>query len=229
MKLEVGKEYRARNGDKVKIVKYDSLVWHPYLSNKRSYLEDGRYVKWATEHDLISEWNEENMTTETETEIKKLREQLERLEAVHAAEQKAKKGGVFVPKKGEDYWFIDSDYGIACASDWDNSSFDRCNLEMGNAYRTEEEAEQVVTNRKIHTFLRMQMDFVADWSDEEQDKYYLIYDCSEGEFDYGARSFMSLPTQVFFRSRADLDKARNAAISKFGHDNVKSYLTRGVM
>ncbi len=244
MKLEVGKEYRSRNGERVRIDDEDSHPLYPFSdANGRCYASNGE--RCVGKHDLISEWNEDKWgrgfiinlalrqlgaitkegTMTTETEIKKLREQLERLEAVHAAE---KKGGAYVPELGDEYSFICSG-GIARTVIWGDDEMDNLRLAIGNIYRTREEAEQVVTNRKIHRFLQEQTDFVADWSDSGQGKCCLIYIHNLNRFNYSKWSATSQGAQVYFANYKELETARDAAIEKFGRDNVVSYATVGVM
>lgn len=67
LKLEVGKTYRSRKGEKVKIVRAIDSIWPFVGDNEESYREQGRYysASWASPYDLIEEVEEVEKVPET--------------------------------------------------------------------------------------------------------------------------------------------------------------------
>jgi hypothetical protein len=57
LKLEVGKTYRNRKGEEVKIVRTNESIWPFVGDNEDSYDEQGRFysVNWESPYDLIEE------------------------------------------------------------------------------------------------------------------------------------------------------------------------------
>ena len=60
LKLEVGKTYRSRKGEEVKIVRKIDSMWAFVGDNEESYNEQGRYysTNWSSPYDLIEEVEE---------------------------------------------------------------------------------------------------------------------------------------------------------------------------
>jgi hypothetical protein len=67
LKLEVGKTYRSRNGEEVKIVRKIDSIWPFVGDNEESYREQGRYysANWSSPYDLIEEVEEVPETRHT--------------------------------------------------------------------------------------------------------------------------------------------------------------------
>lgn len=60
IKLQVGKTYRSRKGEEVKIVRRIDSIWAFVGDNEESYNEQGRYysANWSSPYDLIEEVEE---------------------------------------------------------------------------------------------------------------------------------------------------------------------------
>ena len=67
LKLEVGKTYRSRKGEEVKIVRKIDSIWAFVGDNEESYNEQGRYysANWSSPYDLIEEVEEVEEVPET--------------------------------------------------------------------------------------------------------------------------------------------------------------------
>ena len=67
LKLEVGKTYRSRKGEEVKIVRKIDSIWAFVGNNEESYNEQGRYysANWSSPYDLIEEVEEVEEVPET--------------------------------------------------------------------------------------------------------------------------------------------------------------------
>ena len=75
LKLEVGKTYRSRKGEEVKIVrKIDSICGAFVGDNEESYNEQGRYysANWSSPYDLIEEVPETRHTFDIPDGVKKV-------------------------------------------------------------------------------------------------------------------------------------------------------------
>lgn len=57
LQLEVGKTYRNRKGEEVKIIGTNDSIWPFFGDNEESYNEEGRYysANWDSPDDLIEE------------------------------------------------------------------------------------------------------------------------------------------------------------------------------
>ena len=67
LKLQVGKTYRNRKGEEVKIVRKIDSIWAFVGNNEESYNEQGRYysANWSSPYDLIEEVEEVEEVPET--------------------------------------------------------------------------------------------------------------------------------------------------------------------
>lgn len=71
-----------------------------------------------------------------------------------------------------------------------NENCDKARYEIGNYFRTEEEAEKAVEKIKIYTqlkdlALRLNNGEKIDWENDEQEKYYIYYDNTCNMLTYG--------------------------------------------
>ena len=57
------------------------------------------------------------------------------------------------PRDGDEYWYID-DEGDILNEKWDGLDFEEYRLEIGNIYKTEDEAEFAIEKLKVETELR---------------------------------------------------------------------------
>jgi hypothetical protein len=98
----------------------------------------------------------------------------------------------WVPKEGEECWFIDCD-GEAIESNWDGYGCDIERLKFGNVYPTEAMALAALPDiRRAMQIIRacrlVDPDFVPDWTDGQQRKYYIDVEHNTGvivpEFTY---------------------------------------------
>jgi hypothetical protein len=89
---------------------------------------------------------------------------------------------------GEKYYFIYNDGSTDC--DWEElKEVDTCRYEIGNYFKTEEEAEKAVEKIKTYTqlkdlALRLNKGREIDWGNNDQAKYYIYYDYGMMKLDY---------------------------------------------
>lgn len=82
----------------------------------------------------------------------------------------------FKPKYAEIYWYI-TNTGTASKVWWDNNEIDNHRYSVGNCYPTRRLADDTVQMLKlIQKAKESQGEFMPDWEDEEQEKYYLYFE-----------------------------------------------------
>src|SRR5699024_8225229 len=82
----------------------------------------------------------------TQDEIKELKQRIAELEEQVKEEQE-------FPQDGDGYWFI-TDRGMVFDSKFENKKSDRDSLEIGNFFKTKEQAEFAVEKLKVEAELR---------------------------------------------------------------------------
>lgn len=120
--------------------------------------------------------------------------------------------GRWKPKEGDKYYYIRS-YGYDGAvirSRWTNDYFNRVGNEIGNVFRTKEEAEKAVEWLKARKVLFDDAKgFKPDWRDTEQRKWSVCYDCVEDEDEerlYSAfNSVVNDTPGPYFATKGDAD------------------------
>ena len=107
---------------------------------------------------------------ELDTQIKELKEQNEIKEDYKR----------WRTQEGKSYWYIDSD--CEAFKEFErNDDYDNARYEIGNYFRTKEEAKKVVEKIKIYTrlkdlALRLNEGREVNWDDSAQDKWHIYYD-----------------------------------------------------
>ena len=94
----------------------------------------------------------------------------------------------FKPKEGETYFYVDNDTCV-CNTTFDNSFISDCNKYSAyNCFETKEEAEKeankILIRRKLEDLARrLNGDKKIDWSNEDQPKYYIVFnDKDNGDY-----------------------------------------------
>ena len=115
----------------------------------------------------------------------------EELDEINA--QRDEKTERFVPTKGDNYWFVQSN-GMVNTMTWINLSTENYLLSQDNVFRTREEAEaKLAYNEAVGTIREYILEQNGDWmpsSNSNGKKYYLCHDnwlltdtwCSEWEY-----------------------------------------------
>ena len=125
-----------------------------------------------------------NKLEELEKKYKELGEEIERL--------KAQSGGRCRGDFGCEYWYIDDDGDIQ--SDDDNDwGCDEYRFNIGNYFKTEDEAYKVldkilIYNKLRDLALRLNKGEQLNWSSGNQKKFYIYYDNQAKRLDYGYHS-----------------------------------------
>lgn len=146
--------------------------------------------------------------------IKQLEEQHEKLmaEAEKLGAQIASMKSDGWPKDGDRYSYISSQ-GLVNTYLWGEESFDRGCAEIGNIYRTEDEALKEVDRRKVLTKLKARAKgFVPDWCGSGAN-WYIQYAHNKGKFSPSSVSY-GQSFEPYFASEADAQ----AAIDELGDE-----------
>lgn len=103
-------------------------------------------------------------------------------------EQFLKEEKRWVPKLGEEYWFVNT-IGIEYQGEWENDYIDNFRLNTGNCFKTENEMEKHL--EKLHAIAEVTKycydnDLVLDpdWEDFKQSKYSIIYNNENKEINW---------------------------------------------
>jgi len=78
------------------------------------------------------------------------------------------------PKEGDEYWTIYND-GSIDANTWRDDCVDKERYNMNNCYHTEEDAKYAKELQIARTIIKRSSDFVPDWNDVNQGKWYVVY------------------------------------------------------
>lgn len=136
---------------------------------------------------------------------------LEELQKEAEMQKKQEEPKPWKPKDGEDYFYIGIDFTI---DSWENvdDDTDKRNFRIGNCFPTEARAEQVA--EKMRLLLRLEQlhdmlcpDYVPDWSNEEEHKFYLFYDRKTGNWKYTYWSAFDFRVGEYFDTEKNAEKA----------------------
>ncbi|WP_373742593.1 hypothetical protein [Jeotgalibaca porci] len=143
-------------------------------------------------------------------ELKALKERIVELE-----EQVEKEGGKEFPQDGDGYWYIDTT-GDVYDENWECFSFEKATLEIGNVFKTKEQAEFAVEKLKVEAELRK----FSRPIDYEDRNWAILWDIDkksiETRYNYG----MVRQGTIYFESK---EKAQQA-IEAVGEERIKKYI-----
>lgn len=127
------------------------------------------------------------------------------------------------PKKGDKYYYI-NDAGSIFNYDCREDISDEAHLNIGNYFKTEEDAKHMVEKLKVihelQKFAYENNEKEIDWNNKTQYKYYLVYATEDEELyvDYAVYCKREL-LNIYFTSS---DIARKA-IKTIGENRIKKY------
>lgn len=105
----------------------------------------------------------------------------------------------FVPKLGEEYWFITTLGKVDCFH-WVDDIYDNYQLSRGNVYRTKEEVEYILDVRTRKAKLIKEIEDSSDkldWDSGRQCKYAISYNHSNGLLDYASWNMVQYQGMVY--------------------------------
>lgn len=127
------------------------------------------------------------------------------------------------PKKGDKYYYIGSE-GSIFNYDCREDILDVAHLNIGNYFKTEEDAKHMVEKfkviRELQKFANENNEEKIDWKNFNQCKYKIVYDTKDEDLyiDYNIQC-ESEPFNIYFTS----SKIAKRAIEEIGEDRIKKY------
>ena len=132
------------------------------------------------------------------------------------AELKSKvKEGPKFPEYGDIYWCIDAE-GIVYVNNFEGIQADRNILEIGNVFKTAEEAEFAVEKLKVEAELRE----LSRPFENGKFNHYIFFYIDGDSIEVGYKNACHSQGAIYFESE---DKAQQA-IKSVGEDRIKKYL-----
>lgn len=129
---------------------------------------------------------------------------------------------VWKPEYDETYYHIITD-GKVSNFKWRDDDIDKNLYEIGNCYRTEEEAVFIIEKLKViaelKRFAREYNEREIDWNDPNERKYYLSYSYNSHKIFVNFTSVLKESNIYYFTS----EKIAQQAIEAIGADRLKKY------
>ena len=121
------------------------------------------------------------------------------------------------PQDGDGYWYID-DYGYILNEKWDGIDFEEFRLEIGNVFKTKEQAEFAVEKLKVEVELRK---FSRPFERGVNNHSLLleIYN-NRNRLDIGVSNCYQAQGAIYFESEEKAQKA----IESVGEERIKKYI-----
>lgn len=127
---------------------------------------------------------------------------------------------VFIPKEGQEYWYVSGIAIAECTCYYSIYDDDIRRIAIGNCYKTETDCKFAIEKAKVIRELEVLANFKPDWSDENQEKWVIKCDYYEKKIKYGYNSIMKIQGTIEFRRELDCINA----IKQIGEDRILKYL-----
>lgn len=119
------------------------------------------------------------------------------------------------PQDEDKYWYVGM-RGNVFSSEWEGLPSEEHMLEVGNIFKTEDEAYFAVEKLKVDAELRK----LSDSWDLESTQYTFSFDWENGEFNLEYPDYNQYPNSYYFYSADDVQQA----IETVGRERIKKYL-----
>lgn len=160
---------------------------------------------------------ENNITVNMENLSEKEREQLMKI----IKKSNGSKRNIWKPEYDEWYFYV-SGYGIVGSNVWINDCIDNGYYEIGNCFKTEEEAKFALEKLKVETELRRfaeeNNEYEIDWENDAQEKWFMYYNCDMKKIDIIYNTVLKTHC-IYFSSK----KIAKQAIDYIGEERLKKY------
>ena len=163
---------------------------------------------------------------EYERRLKELQDEIEELKKIKVEESKEK--GIWIPKEGEEYYYLDAsghiekDRYVGCNFLWTDFK-----IIYGNYYKTEEDAFEQYCVQKYTNLFRKYVEEHSkplDWTDIGTDKWFIKWSFyNGGDIVFDCYSKVKAQGTVYASSKEILEDA----IEFIGRDNVIKYVLGG--
>ena len=142
-------------------------------------------------------------------ELKVLKQRIAELE------EQEKRGREF-PLEGDKYWFMSDSGGVIDTSFYRNYYIDNDRIDIGNFFRTEEQAELAVEKLKVEAELRK---FSRPFEDNNNN-YYIEFCLFDKTLSIDNNDCFQTQGTIYFESTT----IANEAIDAIGADRIKKYI-----
>lgn len=160
---------------------------------------------------------ENNITVNMENLSEKEREQLMKL----IQKSNGSKGKIWKPEDNEKYFYV-SGRGVINICRWINDTTDNGCYEIGNCFKTKEEAEFALEKAKVEAELRRfaeeNNEYEIDWEDDDQEKWCMHYSYGDGDV-YFTNAYWHKRNDIYFSSK----KIGVQAVNSIGKERLKKY------
>ena len=119
------------------------------------------------------------------------------------------------PQDEDKYWYVGM-RGNVFSSEWEGLPSEEHMLEVGNIFKTKDEAYFAVEKLKVDAELRK----LSDSWDLESTQYTFSFDWENGEFNLEYPDYNQYPNSYYFYSADDVQQA----IETVGEERIKKYL-----
>lgn len=158
---------------------------------------------------------ENNITVNMENLSEEEREQLMKL----IQKSNGSKGKVWKPEYDEWYFYV-SGYGVIGSNVWINDYTDNGYYEIGNCFKTEEEAKFALEKTKVEAelcrFAEKNNEYEIDWKDEDQEKWFIYYYCDKI---CPYQTYSTMRNDIYFSSK----EIAKQAVDNIGEERLKKY------
>lgn len=111
---------------------------------------------------------------------------------------------------------------LVVITEWWDTKKDNCNWEIGNCFKTEEEAESAIEKQKVITELKRfaleNNEEEIDWNNEKQDKFFIYYNYLGSRLSIGKVNYVR-QNNIYFTS----EEIAKDAIKSIGEEGLKKY------
>jgi hypothetical protein len=165
---------------------------------------------------------------ELNNKIEQIQEENLALETALNALKREKENKKWQPEMDEQYYLITS-AGAIDTEMWYGTVEDNFRLSVGNCFQTEAQAEQYRENLKTKAELEALADElngeeVIDWSNLNQDKYYLIYAVYNNRIGYSTSELCMISGNVYCLD----ENFKTKAIERIGKQRLIDMIRSGV-
>jgi hypothetical protein len=191
-----------------------------YYTIKNDRGEIGSYVvkRFDTvEGDGSMDLTIEQKVESLENQIKELKEELHKGER-----QEENKKKWWSPKIGEKYYTMD-ETGYIDETTWDSDAWDGCRFNLGNVFKTREQAERELFERqlrfKLKKFAYENNKEEINWNNNQQKKYKVYYDNTDNSLEWDIDNYTNDFNQIYFTS----EKVAEKSIETFKDDLIRYF------
>ncbi len=145
---------------------------------------------------------------------------LEELQKEAEEQKKQEEPKPWKPAYGQNYFALSGNF-TACKCTNYGDHFEEFPISIGNCFPTKERAEQVA--EKIRLLLRLEQlhdmlcpDYVPDWENEDEHKFYLFYDGKTGNWKYTYWSAFDFRVGEYFDTEKNAEKAAEILNKEMG-------------